>query len=612
MEYPHVCKFKVNNVFDDEIEITLYSGLTTFVGPNGSGKTQTLKSMRNYFENDLGEGKVRYLSSNRLGEMEQYRSKVNQYDYKPENYEVGDRNKKRVRNKIETVSGDFFTMDDKKDVLIKVAERLSVLFGRQIYLRWDAGSMKVFFEKTEKQKEYSVAAEASGLVNVISILAAIFDDDIQVLLIDEPEVSLHPQLQSYLLREIKNSIKLYGKTVIISTHSTDLLSFGRIEEFSNLVFFEENRKPTQIPKDAPELKGRKLKDFLIKMGRVYKNGFFAKKLLLIEGSSDFMICHSLINRLEIDIDAAGSQLIPVEGKGQFPVISKLFRMLNKEIAILTDLDGFVDDNTVVELFFDLPQAKELAVKQGMGNISEIVQGIKTEIEKLVTKHKDDMKNIYQSHLYWINRKQNEDEIKNVKRAMIGQLFCTEDVKEWPDYEEWKNIKCRIEVLFTMLEKVGCFVLKKGAIESYYRFVSNTSNSEKTSAAAEEVSGINEEEPSVLEQYYSDIIKPLKYITKTKKVDESLAVKKELLTELPLALEILKPNTTEKEIYAAIKQAKGSATSLFNYQILNYEEKLGIKVDLKSKILEVQGFPFTIFWGENVNIKINETIKNKYS
>ena len=82
-----------------------------------------------------------------------------------------------------------------------------------------------------------------------------------------------------------------------------------------------------------------------------------------------------------------------------------------------------------------------------------------------------MKNIYQSHLYWINRKQNEDEIKNVKRAMIGQLFCTEDVKEWPDYEEWKNIKDRIEVLFIMLEKVGCFVLKKGAIESYYRFVS---------------------------------------------------------------------------------------------------------------------------------------------
>ena len=43
MEYPYVCKLQVNNVFDNEIEITLYPGVTIFVGPNGSGKTQTLK-----------------------------------------------------------------------------------------------------------------------------------------------------------------------------------------------------------------------------------------------------------------------------------------------------------------------------------------------------------------------------------------------------------------------------------------------------------------------------------------------------------------------------------------------------------------------------------------
>ena len=128
-------------------------------------------------------------------------------------------------------------MDDKKDVYIKVAERLSVLFGRQIYLRWDAGSMKVFFEKTDTQKEYFVAVEASGLVNVISILAAIFDEDIQVLLVDELEVSLHPQLQSYLLRKIKNAVKLYDKTIILSTHSTELLSFVNINDFSNLELY---------------------------------------------------------------------------------------------------------------------------------------------------------------------------------------------------------------------------------------------------------------------------------------------------------------------------------------------------------------------------------------
>lgn len=610
MEYPYKCKLEVSNIFDNEIEITLYSGLTIFVGPNGSGKTQVLKRMRDNFKGTLGRDKVRYLSSNRLGEMESYRSKVNQYSYSPDSYQVGSRETKQVRHEIETVSGDFFAMDDKKDVYIKVAERLSVLFGRQIYLRWDAGSMKVFFEKTDTQKEYSVAVEASGLVNVISILAAIFDDEIQVLLIDEPEVSLHPQLQSYLLREMKNATKLYGKTIILSTHSTELLSLNNISDFSDLVFFEEKKIPVQVKPDAPELQGKKLKDFLLRMGQVNKNGFFAKKVLLIEGASDLIICHSLINKLELNIDVAGSQIIPVDGKGQFPVIAKLFRMINKDVSVLTDLDGFIDDNSIVDLFKDLPKAKELANGSGNGDILEIVNSIKTKITGLVTKHKDDMREIYMIHPYWINKKEDEDEIKIAKRALIGQLFSTSDIEKWPDFQEWKSIKCRIQSVLAILEKVGCFVLKKGAIESYYKFSSNSTYDEKPSAAAEEMSHIDEQSISFINNSYSDIIIALQYIATTKKVDESFAVKKELLSELALALGILQKDTTEKDIYAAIKQAKGNAVSLFEYHIINSDKKLGLKVDLKSKIIDVQGFPLTIFVGQNVNEEINETIKGK--
>ena len=608
MEYPYVCKLQVNSVFDNEIEITLYSGVTIFVGPNGSGKTQTLKKMRDHFKKKIESSKVRYLSSNRLGEMEQYRSRVNQYSKSPNDYQVGSRETKRVRHEIETVSGDFFAMDDKKDVYIKVAERLSVLFGRQIYLRWDAGSMKVFFEKTDTQKEYSVAVEASGLVNVISILAAIFDEDVQVLLVDEPEVSLHPQLQSYLLREIKNAVKLYGKTIILSTHSTELLSFGNINDFSNLVFFEEKKVPVQINPNAPELQGKKLKDFLLRMGQIYKNGFFAKKVLLIEGASDLIICHSLINKLDLNIDVAGSQIIPVDGKGQVPVVTKLFRMVNKEVAILTDLDGFIDDNNIVDLFTNLPKAVELANSCGNGNILEAVNGTKTQITALVKKHKDDMEDIYKIHPYWINKKEDDDELKIAKRALIGQLFSKSDIEKWPDCQEWKSIKSRIEALLAILEKVGCFVLKKGAVESYYKFSDNTTYSEKPSAAAEEISHMSEQDITFVNENYNDIVAALRYVAIAKKVDESFAIKKELLSELALALGILQQNTTEKDIYAAIKQAKGNATSLFKYQIINSDERLGLKVDLQSKIVEVQGFPLIIYAGQNVNEKIDEVIK----
>lgn len=81
-----------------------------------------------------------------------------------------------------------------------------------------------------------------------------------------------------------------------------------------------------------------------------------------------------------------------------------------------------------------------------------------------------------------------------------------------------------------------------------------------------------------------------------------------MSELALALGILQQNTTEKDIYAAIKQAKGNATSLFKYQIINSDGRLGLKVDLQSKIVEVQGFPLIIYAGQNVNEKIDEVIK----
>ena len=91
MEYPHTLHFNVEKIFgNQEVQITLYSGLTILVGTNASGKTQTLKKIRDIMKGELGSDKVRYLSSNRIGNMEQYRSKTNQYSYTIDDYTLGD------------------------------------------------------------------------------------------------------------------------------------------------------------------------------------------------------------------------------------------------------------------------------------------------------------------------------------------------------------------------------------------------------------------------------------------------------------------------------------------------------------------------------------------
>ena len=604
MEYPFT--YKSNRDF----EIKLYSGLTIFVGPNGSGKTRTLKEMRDYFKSE--GNKVRYLSSNRLGEMEQYRSTIDQYSYSIEDYSVGDLWKKKARYKIETISGDFFAMDEKRDVYIKVAERLSIMFGREIHLEWNAGQLKVYFEKKGDLEGYSVVLEASGLVNLVSILAALYDDDMEILLIDEPEVSLHPQLQAYLLKEIKKIIKLYNKTVVISTHSTEFLSFSTVEDFCNLVFFDENTTPIQLQPDRDELKNKKLKDFLFIMSQMYKNGFFAKNIFLLEGTSDLIVCQFLINKFNLEVAAAGTQIIPVDGKGQFTTISKLFRLLNKKVTILTDLDSYTDDNILINYFSNFSEARELAAENGAKSIIDIDKSIREEISKLIRNNKDRMENIYSNHPYWICREKGENEEKYLKRAIIGELFIRENIDDWPEVTEWKALKKRMIAIFDMLKKLGCFILKKGALESYYMYSSKNTYERKPSVAIEEISELETKEKKDILGNYKDIVEVLEYVALSKNIDESLAIRNELLSEIAIILQVLDEDTTENDIVTAVKKVKGHTSSLFKYNILNEGGKLGIEVELKSKILEVIGFPFKIYKGDNVNNKIEENIKNRNS
>ena len=610
MEYPYVCNFNVKSIYGEQpVQITIYSGLTVFVGPNASGKTQALKALRTSLKKVFGSEKVRYLSSNRIGTMETYRSRVDQYTHSPDDYIVGDRNNKKSRKEIEIASGDFFTMDEKKDIYIKVAERLSVLFGRQIYLRWDAGKLKVYFEKTDSQEEYSVAVEASGLVNVISILAALFDKDVEVLLIDEPEVSLHPQLQSYLLREMKKAAREYKKTIIISTHSTEMISLSNISDMSNLVFFSDKKLPVQVSPTAPELENRKLKDFVMRMGQIYKAGFFAKKILLIEGASDLIISKCLLQKLDLNIDVAGSQIVPVEGKGQFPVITKMFRLVNKEVCILTDLDGFTDDNKVTELFSTSPEADEIARSNSHRSMAEMIQNVRDEMTKLVDANQDRLAPIYESHPYWSNRKPSDDATKAIRRAVIAQLLSSsqESLAQWPDADVWCSMQISLDNLLSSLEKIGCFVLRKGAIESYYQFAPSTTYDEKPTKAVEETSNLQDQSEAYIREKYGDIIRALEFVALTKKVDESFAVKKELLSELALVIGMLPRISDTKELYAAIKQAKGNNDSLFTYDPINENGRLGVNVSIKSEIIDVSGFPFRIFCGDNVNDVVERTI-----
>jgi len=129
--------------------IKIYSGLTTFLGPNGSGKTQLLRGLKISLSNHLNGKKIRYVSAGRLSPMEYFRSDTAGYGSKIQydDAEFGDKQSLTRRHISETVLGDFATLSERSDVFIKIQERLRKLFNRDLTIEWQAGQLKVFFQE---------------------------------------------------------------------------------------------------------------------------------------------------------------------------------------------------------------------------------------------------------------------------------------------------------------------------------------------------------------------------------------------------------------------------------------------------------------------------------
>lgn len=600
MEFPLSITANINSHegnFSRKIE--LRSPLTFIVGPNGSGKTHLLKGLKGSKESfNVPTGKkVRFISAGRLAPLEQYRSKTNQFNYDIDDARLGDKYETNYRHEIESISGDLHTLYKRPDILIKVQERLRKLFKRDIKIEWDSGYLKVSFLRIGASNTYySSAREASGLLHLVGILSALYDDEVGVLLIDEPEVSLHPQLQAFLLKEITRVAGIpgqnnYKKIIVMATHSTEMIKISKTDDLLSFIFCNDLKEdPIQIPKDAGELQNKHVKSLVARLGQEHKLALFSRTPLLVEGPSDVIICNTLSDKLYLNLEAAGSQILPINGKEAMPETVKLFRLMGKIPTILVDADAFADSLDLVRAYFNDEQirnaADRLVSKQsGYSGILVFAEDIYNNFCSLVQNNWDSIANIAQEHSYFTL---SGNELLNKKRSALCAVFNEKNLNY-----DWNNIKDRLSLLFDFFEKMGLFILKKGALESYYH--DNNAITDKVDDAVTESEYILSSSEE-LESTYQDILKCLKYASNSESIDESRAIRDELLS-------FVSPIHAHYVEGAENLDALGRQSSIFDYQI--NEGKL--KISINSNVLDVTGFPIILNRDDDVRKVVNHSL-----
>jgi len=268
-------EFKIINAPQKDKSINLHeSGVTVLIGRNGSGKSKILNGIKS------GKGEhVVFLRGN-------YENVENIETISLTNVEANQR-----REGVPVGVSSIVASDPH---LLKIFQFFfKSLFNKE--LKIEGNRFKV--------NDYFLNEDADGYKAIFNIIYYLISPH-KFILLDEPERFFHPSLSTIFLNMLSEIAKNYQKTIVISTHSSQLIRF----DLPNVYMYRVSNDPPKLDNisdwimnsSTDKYNTPKQKEIFLDWFYYHSDLIFSSVLILVEGVSDQIVMSALKQRLSIE------------------------------------------------------------------------------------------------------------------------------------------------------------------------------------------------------------------------------------------------------------------------------------------------------------------------
>ena len=230
------------------------------------------------------------------------------------------------------------------DLRIRIEATLSHLFDRDVILEWNSGHLVPKAVRREGGESYRLdREECHGIKGLFVLLTHLYDHQRGYLIIDEPELYLHPQYQAFFMQEVRKvagrpSDSPYKKIVFLITHSPFILDLRSEDDIGSVITFDLDYSiPRQVASATPDVSAP-----VVTTGRLnanHKQLFFSDNPVFVEGHHDALMVEALMEARGVSASAAGSCVIDCGGVEEVNNYLKLCEGLGKKAHFVYDLDS---------------------------------------------------------------------------------------------------------------------------------------------------------------------------------------------------------------------------------------------------------------------------------